>query len=222
MYCTNCGAKNDNDANFCVKCRSPLGGENYIPSNPSKPDVRPIPTPGTPVKPAYRSKPKYITPLKIGTVAIVVVIIAIVVMVSGITRPSPKKTLDNYLKAVCITKDADDALKELPKSYINSKGESALKKKILEAYEWYQKYNLQLSYEITSVEDVSEIELLDIKSEYEKYGENVKDAKKANIELTMTGDLMGNGETDTRISTESVYIVKIKGSWYVDSYNSNI
>ena len=242
MYCTKCGTKNDDDAKFCAQCRNPLGGSSsssssgmsnfftpagdlndggggsYTPSEPSRLYVEPTPVPKSPeVNPSVA---EFYTPKKvnkgnnifkiIGVVAIIAVI-AIVVMVSGILKPGCKKTVDNYLKAF-YAGDADAALKVVPESYIDAKGESTLKKGILQTYELLKNY--KVSYEITSVEEVSEIELLDIKSDYEKSGENIKDAKKVSVELTVTD------EKDTATNTVLIYAIKIKGSWYIDAYNS--
>ena len=242
MYCTKCGTKNDDDAKFCVECRNPLGGlssssssgmsnfftpagdlddgggKSYTPSEPSKPYVKPTPASNPPVTEFSTQKKvnKGNNIFKIIGVVAIIAVIAIVVMVSGITKPGCKKTADNYLKAVYITGDADAVLKVLPKSLIDSQGENTLKKRVLQMSQTIRTYNLQYSYEITSVEDVSEMKLLDIKSKYEQSGENVKDAKKVNYEETYTGDLSGKGEIETETRTFYVYVIKIKGSWYID------
>ena len=70
----------------------------------------------------------------------------------------------------------------------------------------------KLSYKMTNVEDVTDDDLDDLKSNYEDINVKVSAAKTVEVEFTLKGD-----ETEVSNSLE-ISVIKVDRSWYLDLY----
>lgn len=236
MFCTKCGAKNDDSAKFCVECGNPLehieprmkgtfakGTDEAIPSfTPSEPN-REIPafsgkTPGT-----YRNQER--RKVNIIPVIVVLLLVAAISFVgkSIFSSGGEKKLIKNFVKAE-MTGDVKTILNMIPDDVLdgvsqkmgmdltdltdemNDELESAMKTINDTLGEGWS-----YSYDIQKMEDMSEE---DIKEKEELYSEicdlDITKGKTASVEIAVKGK-----ETETS-KVLDIGIIKVKGKWYLD------
>ena len=112
----------------------------------------------------------------------------------------PEKVVDKALEETGYSKtelvdEANDSLKKQVDSLDQSLGD-----------DW------KLSYKMTNVEDVTDDDLDDLKSNYEDINVKVSAAKTVEVEFTLKGD-----ETEVSNSLE-ISVIKVDRSWYLDLY----
>ena len=213
MYCTKCGAKNEDDAKYCEQCGAKL--QNTVDN--IKPAVLPD-------KHVPKKEKRGHTNIKIAPIIILIILLILVLMfprliLSGQTE---KKIVKEFVEAE-MTCDADKIVEFLPEEILNaieteggmSKAEftEALHDNLDSAMntikntlgeDWKYSYNIK---------SVSKEELEELKEKYRDETEldlDISEAKTAEIDLTA-----GDGETESS-SVMDINIIKIKNKWYLD------
>ena len=141
-----------------------------------------------------------------GIVLAVCVIVAVVLLVYTLGGRSYKKTIDTFVTSQFAV-DAQSIVELLPEKVVD---------KALEETGYSLDQSLgddwKLSYKMTNVEDVTDDDLDDLKSNYEDINVKVSAAKTVEVEFTLKGD-----ETEVSNSLE-ISVIKVDRSWYLDLY----
>lgn len=236
MFCTKCGAKNDDNAKFCVECGSPLehvvssaesgfskGTGGTVHSFTPAVSSREIPPFKMETTQAYRKQEH--RKVNIIPVIITLVLVAAILFVgkSIFSSGGEKKLIKNFVKAemagdakTILNMIPDDVLDGLSKETgmdlteltdeMNDEVESAMKTINDTLGEGWS-----YSYDIQKMEDMSEE---DIKEKEELYSEicdlDITKGKTASVEIAVKGK-----ETETS-KVLDIGIIKVKGKWYLD------
>ena len=215
MYCTKCGAKNEDDAKYCEQCGAKL--QNTVDN--IKPAVLPD-------KHVPKKEKRGHTNIKIAPIIIFILLILVLMfprlILSGQTE---KKIVKEFVEAE-MTCDADKIVEFLPEEILNaieteggmSKAEftEALHDNLDSAMNTIKNTlgeDWKYSYNIKRIKSVSKEELEELKEKYRDETEldlDISEAKTAEIDLTA-----GDGETESS-SVMDINIIKIKNKWYLD------
>ena len=195
MLCKKCGTENPDGAKYCSKCGKALNEKSTAKKNREK-----------------------------GIVLAVCVIVAVVLLVYTLGGRSYKKTIDTFVTSQFAV-DAQSIVELLPEKVVDkaleetgySKTElveetnDSLKKQV-DSLDQSLGDDWKLSYKMTNVEDVTDDDLDDLKSNYEDINVKVSAAKTVEVEFTLKGD-----ETEVSNSLE-ISVIKVDRSWYLDLY----
>ena len=216
MYCTKCGAKNEDDAKYCEQCGAKLQNtvDNIKPAVLSDKHV--------PKKEKRGHKNIKIAPIIILIILLILVLMFPRLILSGQTE---KKIVKEFVEAE-MTCDADKIVEFLPEEILNAieteggmnKAEftEALHDNLDSAMNTIKNTlgeDWKYSYNIKRIKSVSKEELEELKEKYRDETEldlNISEAKTAEIDLTA-----GDGETESS-SVMDINIIKIKNKWYLD------
>ena len=211
MYCTKCGAKNEDDAKYCEQCGAKL--QNTVDN--IKPAVLPD-------KHVPKKEKRGHTNIKIAPIIILIILLILVLMfprliLSGQTE---KKIVKEFVEAEM------KIVEFLPEEILNaieteggmSKAEftEALHDNLDSAMNTIKNTlgeDWKYSYNIKRIKSVSKEELEELKEKYRDETEldlDISEAKTAEIDLTA-----GDGETESS-SVMDINIIKIKNKWYLD------
>ena len=219
MFCTECGAKNEDSAKFCVECGAKLGNSN----------VRiKIPTPsGTDSgmnKKVIRNPRK-----KINVIPIIILLILAVAVVTFprliLSGQSEKKLIKEFIKAE-MTADGEKVIEILPDEIVEAaetqggmtKNEfikavqeqlNSAMNTVVNTYGEEWKY----SYEIKSIKKASQEDIEEWKNTYKDGFEmdvDISEGKICEVEINFNGNEIRN------TSNIELNLVKIRGKWYVD------
>ena len=195
MLCKKCGTENPDGAKYCSKCGKALNEKS----------------------PAKKNREK-------GIVLAVWVIVAVVLLVYTLGGRSYKKTIDTFVTSqfavdaqsiveLLPEKVVDKALEETgySKTELVDEANDSLKKQV-DSLDQSLGDDWKLSYKMTNVEDVTDDDLDDLKSNYEDINVKVSAAKTVEVEFTLKGD-----ETEVSNSLE-ISVIKVDRSWYLDLY----
>ncbi|MCD7785511.1 MAG: zinc ribbon domain-containing protein [Oscillospiraceae bacterium] len=204
-FCGNCGMRLEDNDRVCGNCGMPCG---------DMPEVKPV------VKPVKANKPK-----KGIVAAVICVVIAVVLLITGICVASVNSGYKGLLKKTVkayINYDIDKIVKNASESYdysYSSYADYYFQTKIddsLEAFDYYVGYNYKLTYEIEDCYIASDRYLNEVKSTLAaKYGTFDTDIikKVAIAEVTVTASSKSGSLKDTQ--TMQITFTKEKGSWKV-------
>ena len=195
MLCKKCGTENPDGAKYCSKCGKALNEKS----------------------PAKKNREK-------GIVLALCVIVAVVLLVYTLGGRSYKKTIDTFVTSqfavdaqsiveLLPEKVVDKALEETgySKTELVDEANDSLKKQV-DFLDQSLGDDWKLSYKMTNVEDVTDDDLDDLKSNYEDINVKVSAAKTVEVEFTLKGD-----ETEVSNSLE-ISVIKVDRSWYLDLY----
>ncbi len=195
MLCKKCGTENPDGAKYCSKCGKALNEKSTAKKNREK-----------------------------GIVLALCVIVAVVLLVYTLGGRSYKKTIDTFVTSqfavdaqsiveLLPEKVVDKALEETgySKTELVDEANDSLKKQV-DSLDQSLGDDWKLSYKMTNVEDVTDDDLDDLKSNYEDINVKVSAAKTVEVEFTLKGD-----ETEISNSLE-VSVIKVDRSWYLDLY----
>ena len=195
MLCKKCGTENPDGAKYCSKCGKALNEKS----------------------PAKKIREK-------GIVLALCVIVAVVLLVYTLGGRSYKKTIDTFVTSqfavdaqsiveLLPEKVVDKALEETgySKTELVDEANDSLKKQV-DSLDQSLGDDWKLSYKMTNVEDVTDDDLDDLKSNYEDINVKVSAAKTVEVEFTLKGD-----ETEVSNSLE-ISVIKVDRSWYLDLY----
>ena len=195
MLCKKCGTENPDGAKYCSKSGKALNEKS----------------------PAKKNREK-------GIVLVVCVIVAVVLLVYTLGGRSYKKTIDTFVTSqfavdaqsiveLLPEKVVDKALEETgySKTELVDEANDSLKKQV-DSLDQSLGDDWKLSYKMTNVEDVTDDDLDDLKSNYEDINVKVSAAKTVEVEFTLKGD-----ETEVSNSLE-ISVIKVDRSWYLDLY----
>ena len=195
MLCKKCGTENPDGAKYCSKCGKALNEKS----------------------PAKKNREN-------GIVLAVCVIVAVVLLVYTLGGRSYKKTIDTFVTSqfavdaqsiveLLPEKVVDKALEETgySKTELVDEANDSLKKQV-DSLDQSLGDDWKLSYKMTNVEDVTDDDLDDLKSNYEDINVKVSAAKTVEVEFTLKGD-----ETEVSNSLE-ISVIKVDRSWYLDLY----
>ena len=195
MLCKKCGTENPDGAKYCSKCGKALNEKS----------------------PAKKNREK-------GIVLALSVIVAVVLLVYTLGGRSYKKTIDTFVTSqfavdaqsiveLLPEKVVDKALEETgySKTELVDEANDSLKKQV-DSLDQSLGDDWKLSYKMTNVEDVTDDDLDDLKSNYEDINVKVSAAKTVEVEFTLKGD-----ETEVSNSLE-ISVIKVDRSWYLDLY----
>ena len=230
MFCRKCGTKNPDDARFCRNCGTPMssgpsvngggsvnGGQN---GNPTPP---PMGQPGAmPRKPKGKRNGAMIAIVAVVVVALIASAVFFT-RVIGIGGRSYEDTIEDMVDAMNDA-DIEEFFDLIPKEVVvyalEQEGYTGSKKELLEqAHELLQnEWNdslgsnlistaVDVDYEIQDAQDVKGDELKSLKEEYKEAGVRVSAAKNVSVKFTITA--LG-------FSQDTVPLIKIRGSWYLD------
>ena len=204
MFCTHCGTKNDEDANFCIECGRSLD------------EKKGFHIPGF----NFRRKQIFVA------IAAVVLVVFVGNMLLG--GRGYKKTIDMYMTA-SFEADAKTMFSLIPSKMLDygleesgydSSDKRRLIKKIddemqsdierVERSAGKKWKDIKKSYNIVSVEKIKGYELDDIKDDYKDVGVKVSAAKFVEVEITVQ-----MGETEATNSMD-IQVIKVGKSWYMD------
>ena len=195
MLCKKCGTENPDGAKYCSKCGKALNEKSTAKKNREK-----------------------------GIVLALCVIVAVVLLVYTLGGRSYKKTIDTFVTSQFAV-DAQSIVELLPEKVLDKELEEtgysktelvdeandSLKKQV-DSLDQSLGDDWKLSYKMTNVEDVTDDDLDDLKSNYEDINVKVSAAKTVEVEFTLKGD-----ETEISNSLE-VSVIKVDRSWYLDLY----
>ena len=195
MLCKKCGTENPDGAKYCSKCGKALNEKSTAKKNREK-----------------------------GIVLALCVIVAVVFLVYTLGGRSYKKTIDTFVTSQFAV-DAQSIVELLPEKVLDKELEEtgysktelveetndSLKKQV-DYIDQYLGDDWKLSYKMTNVEDVTDDDLDDLKSNYEDINVKVSAAKTVEVEFTLKGD-----ETEVSNSLE-ISVIKVDRSWYLDLY----
>ena len=195
MLCKKCGTENPDGAKYCSKCGKALNEKSTAKKNREK-----------------------------GIVLALCVIVAVVLLVYTLGGRSYKKTIDTFVTSQFAV-DAQSIVELLPEKVLDKELEEtgysktelveetndSLKKQV-DSLDQSLGDDWKLSYKMTNVEDVTDDDLDDLKSNYEDINVKVSAAKTVEVEFTLKGD-----ETEVSNSLE-ISVIKVDRSWYLDLY----
>lgn len=170
MLCKKCGTENPDGAKYCSKCGKALNEKS----------------------PAKKNREK-------GIVLALCVIVAVVLLVYTLGGRSYKKTIDTFVTSqfavdaqsiveLLPEKVVDKALEETgySKTELVDEANDSLKKQV-DSLDQSLGDDWKLSYKMTNVEDVTDDDLDDLKSNYEDINVKVSAAKTVEVEFTLKG-----------------------------------
>lgn len=221
MYCTNCGAKNEDGAKFCVKCGEKLNNS----SLGRKIEV----TEKTPYFEQAVGKKSKEVHKKIKIIPVVILLILVVAVVIFpkfiMSGQAEKKIIKEFMEAE-MTGDAEKIIDILPEEILEiAKTEGGMSRNEL-AEEMRKQFDSVIgtlestygedwkySYKINSIKKLSQEDMEDIKDMYSDDLEmklDISEAKTAKVEVNVRGDNLDN------TLTLDVNLLKIKNKWYLD------
>ena len=206
MFCTKCGAQNDNGAKFCIKCGEKLETTAVTVTKSGPPALANL----------TGDKRKLIT-----VIAGALAVILLLSLVFG--GRGWKKTANKFMDAF-LDMDAKGIVAVMPDKVLDraleEEGYSKNDRKVLiaelqEELDYSMSYlemfgDIDMDYKIRGAEDVSRDDLADLKEMYSEFDVKVSAAKEVDVEITI--------EVSEMSQTQSVEIVVIKigRSWYID------
>lgn len=236
-FCAKCGTELPDEAVVCSNCGAPVGGQ------ATQPEAQP--TAGAPVQPnpaaavfgnvgdtvtdtinKVKSDKKLLGIVAGAVAALLVVIIVLCVALSG---GGYKSAIDNYID-VAIRGKVNKIEKLAPKAYWQYLEDEMdvdiddIKDEykdnyddIMDSLEDEYGKNVKVSYKVTDKDELSDKKLKNIqeglKDNYDIPKKSVTKGYKVDVDMT----IKGKDDEDTDEST--LYIVKIKGDWYICSQN---
>ena len=219
MFCTECGAKNEDSAKFCVECGAKLGNSNVRIKIPT-----PSETDSGMNKKVIRNPRK-----KINVIPIIIVLILAVAVVTFprliLSGQSEKKLIKEFIKAE-MTADGEKVIEILPDEIVEAaetqggmtKNEfikavqeqlNSAMNTVVNTYGEEWKY----SYEIKSIKKASQEDIEEWKNTYKDGFEmdvDISEGKICEVEINFNGNEIRN------TSNIELNLVKIRGKWYVD------
>ena len=200
MFCGQCGTEIKTGAKFCPACGARQKAEDEGKANRKRKTSR------------------------FTAAVIIIVVLAVVVMTLG--SRSYKKVVDVYVNATfdgeadkIINLSPDEALDYAleangysTKSVFSQEAQSMLDQQI-QNIQYLLGDDWKVSYEIRDVSDVKGSDLEDIKDFYSGIKVKVKEAKIADVKLTIEG---GDYKQDTSMD---IAMIKVGRSWYLDARN---
>ena len=232
VFCSNCGARNEDGTAFCAECGAPLqqaqnaapNGDPQAQAAESNPGAAPasIPTPdGKRVK-KFGSK----LPLIIGiaVAAVVIIVLALVLFtgrnadataiqaVEAVFKPNtekiflsltPKKVLNEFLDQADYDRDdLKDECEDMDDAISDAK----------EDLEDALDERLKFSYKVRRSKDLSNRDLKNLKGDYDdEFGVKVSAAKNVTVRVTVKA-----GKETEHFDVEDITIIKVGGKWYVE------
>lgn len=206
MFCTKCGAQNDNRAKFCIKCGEKLESTGVTVTKSGPPALNGL----------LQDKRKLIT-----VIAGALAVILLFSLVFG--GRGWKKTANKFMEAFTEL-DAKGMVEMMPDKLLEKAlEEEGYSKKDLKFLieelqdeldsamgymEMFGEY--KLDYKVRGAEDVSKDDLADLKEMYSELGIKVSGAKEVEVEMTI--EVMGMSQSE---SLELV-VIKIGRSWYIE------
>ena len=219
MFCTECGAKNEDSAKFCVECGAKLGNSNVRIKIPT-----PSETDSGMNKKVIRNPRK-----KINVIPIIILLILAVAVVTFprliLSGQSEKKLIKELIKAE-MTADGEKVIEILPDEIVEAaetqggmtKNEfikavqeqlNSAMNTVVNTYGEEWKY----SYEIKSIKKASQEDIEEWKNTYKDGFEmdvDISEGKICEVEINFNGNEIRN------TSNIELNLVKIRGKWYVD------
>lgn len=219
MFCTECGAKNEDSAKFCVDCGAKLGNSNVRIKIPT-----PSETDSGMNKKVIRKPRK-----KINVIPIIILLILAVAVVTFprliLSGQSEKKLIKEFIKAE-MTADGEKVIEILPDEIVEAaetqggmtKNEfikavqeqlNSAMNTVVNTYGEEWKY----SYEIKSIKKASQEDIEEWKNTYKDGFEmdvDISEGKICEVEINFNGNEIRN------TSNIELNLVKIRGKWYVD------
>lgn len=219
MFCTECGAKNEDSAKFCVECGAKLGNSNVRIKIPT-----PSETDSGMNKKVIRNPRK-----KINVIPIIILLILAVAVVTFprliLSGQSEKKLIKEFIKAE-MTADGEKVIEILPDEIVEAaetqggmtKNEfikavqeqlNSAMNTVVNTYGEEWKY----SYEIKSIKKASQEDIEEWKNTYKDGFEmdvDILEGKICEVEINFNGNEIRN------TSNIELNLVKIRGKWYVD------
>lgn len=219
MFCTKCGAKNEDSAKFCVECGAKLGNSNVRIKIPT-----PSETDSGMNKKVIRNPRK-----KINVIPIIILLILAVAVVTFprliLSGQSEKKLIKEFIKAE-MTADGEKVIEILPDEIVEAaetqggmtKNEfikavqeqlNSAMNTVVNTYGEEWKY----SYEIKSIKKASQEDIEEWKNTYKDGFEmdvDISEGKICEVEINFNGNEIRN------TSNIELNLVKIRGKWYVD------
>lgn len=219
MFCTECGAKNEDSAKFCVECGAKLGNSNVRIKIPT-----PSETDSGMNKKLIRNPRK-----KINVIPIIILLILAVAVVTFprliLSGQSEKKLIKEFIKAE-MTADGEKVIEILPDEIVEAaetqggmtKNEfikavqeqlNSAMNTVVNTYGEEWKY----SYEIKSIKKASQEDIEEWKNTYKDGFEmdvDISEGKICEVEINFNGNEIRN------TSNIELNLVKIRGKWYVD------
>ncbi len=219
MFCTECGAKNEDSAKFCVECGAKLGNSNVRIKIPT-----PSETDSGMNKKVIRNPRK-----KINVIPIIILLILAVAVVTFprliLSGQSEKKLIKEFIKAE-MTADGEKVIEILPDEIVEAaetqggmtKNEfikavqeqlNSAMNTVVNTYGEEWKY----SYEIKSIKKASQEDIEEWKNTYKDGFEmdvDISEGKICEVEINFNGNEIRN------TSNIELNLVKIRGKWYVD------
>lgn len=206
MFCTKCGAQNDNGAKFCIKCGEKLE-TTAVTVTKSGP---------TALANLTQDKRKLIT-----VIAGALAVILLFSLVFG--GRGWKKTASKFMEAFTDL-DAKGMVEMMPDELLEKALEeegyskSDLKFLIAELQDELDASmsiigmygDIEMDYKILGAQDVSREDLADLKEMYSELGIKVSGAKEVEVEMTV--EVMGMSQTETL----EIVVIKIGRSWYIE------
>ena len=219
MFCTECGAKNEDSAKFCVDCGAKLDNSNVRIKIPT-----PSETDSGMNKKVIRKPRK-----KINVIPIIILLILAVAVVTFprliLSGQSEKKLIKEFIKAE-MTADGEKVVEILPDEITEAaeaqggitKDEfiqavqdqlSSTLSAVISTYGEGWKY----SYKIKDIKKASQEDIEDWKNTYKNEFEidvDISEGKICEVEINFNGNEINN------TSNIELNLVKIRGKWYVD------
>ncbi|WP_296119079.1 zinc ribbon domain-containing protein [uncultured Eubacterium sp.] len=219
MFCTECGAKNEDSAKFCVDCGVKLGNSNVRIKIPT-----PSETDSGMNKKVIRKPRK-----KINVIPIIILLILAVAVVTFprliLSGQSEKKLIKEFIKAE-MTVDGEKVIEILPDEIVEAaetqggmtKNEfikavqeqlNSAMNTVVNTYGEEWKY----SYEIKSIKKASQEDIEEWKNTYKDGFEmdvDISEGKICEVEINFNGNEIRN------TSNIELNLVKIRGKWYID------
>lgn len=211
MFCGKCGAQNSIDAKFCTVCGAPM---NTIQNGSGRTAAA-----SSPVQADQRNR-------IIGIAAVAVLAIAvIIVLVALLGGRGYKSTVNQFLNAT-FEADAKTMMSLIPDDmvdlmlldmgYAKKEAREELAKELQDELDYITRYlgdDWKYSYKILGAENVSTIELRELKDEYAQYNVKVSAAKNVEVAVTVETDDFEN------TNTIEIPVIKVGRSWYLDAEN---
>ena len=217
MFCGNCGNQIPDGVGFCPNCGNATGAQEAAPVTTEAPVAK-------------KSKKNMIIGIAAVAIVVALAIILICVIAGGGKANDPEGVVLGYMEAT-MDGDIDEMLSYLhddvvdaivEKQYDGDKdafieeGEEAMEG----ALEMFEEMGLEYSFEVVSVDEPDEDELKDyieymdemLKEEFD-IELDIKDAAIVEVEITMSGEFMGEEMNETE--TEEFEVIKIGKKWYL-------
>ena len=208
MFCGKCGAKNQDNAEFCSNCGAKL-------NKAVKPNTAAVSLPGK------NDKNRKVGIIAVAAAAVVIILLGIFLFGGR----SYKATIKKYINAT-FDADGEELFSLIPDKMVDymleqdgydrrdlddiyDQIDDELEDQI-DSLDSYLGEGWKADYEILFAEDIKGDELDDIKDSYEDADVKVSAAKEVEVEFTVTMD-----ETEITNSMD-VSLIKVGRSWYLD------